>query len=538
MMRSSVIICVLIIFLELRLSREQGLAIVEYSIPSDTNLTPEESINKNAETYIELIYKLHKDHNIAVIIFPEGTLDNVQRNEDLKLYSTKVVDKENPCNSHKANYPTFLHRLSCAARKYDIIIVMNLIQEHNDNFYTSDVVLLADGSIKYSVLRELRPGNSFLSYDPIPLEVPANRKFHFAKSDDGKTAISSSPYVSLSVTSMITGFSFSYEKIINQDEEQEERYYLVCSNWISQLPFLTSLQVYQMWAQEYNFKLLFSGANNPKTGQGGTGIFDGGPVLMDIVGDGGTKAYVYYVNNRSFATPIESKDIDTLSTEMDKFKLEVDPDLHRYEYSILNLGQNSSYNVVLCYNKTENNHFCCDFTLRTSIQESTNAKNRYTYHLVAYKGYKTYFEVFKTGGVEICGVVACLGSSPTSCGKRFRKYEKVGWPITFEEIIIKAKFSWPLKDGIYLNSQFPSSLLSSMRPINPKHTNWSQEIIYDENNVSYIERIFSLTEPHKKILTFAIFGRNFTLQDERSSDRKLSLLSHFLLYINIFAALF
>jgi hypothetical protein len=54
----------------------------------------------------------------------------------------------------------------------------------------------------------------------------------------------------------------------------------------------------------------------------------GGPVLMDIVGDGGTKAYVYYVNNRSFATPIESKDIDTLSTEMDKFKLEVDPDLH------------------------------------------------------------------------------------------------------------------------------------------------------------------------------------------------------------------
>jgi hypothetical protein len=191
-----------------------------------------------------------------VIIFPEGTLDNVQRKEDLKLYSTKVVDKENPCNSHRANYPTFLHRLSCAARKYDIIIVMNLIQEHNHNFYTSDVVLLADGSIKYryyvpiilfplnqavslSVLRELRPGNSFLSYDPIPLEVPANRKFHFAKSDDGKTAISSSPYVSLSVTSMITGFSFSYEKIINQDEEQEERYYLVCSNWISQLPFLT-----------------------------------------------------------------------------------------------------------------------------------------------------------------------------------------------------------------------------------------------------------------------------------------------------------
>jgi hypothetical protein len=55
---------------------------------------------------------------------------------------------------------------------------------------------------------------------------------------------------------------------------------------------------------------------------------------------------------------------------------------------------------------------------------------------------------------------------------------------------------------------------------------------------TYIEIIFSLTEPHKKILTFAIFGRNFTFQDVRSSDRKLSLLSHFLLYINIFAVLF
>jgi hypothetical protein len=29
-----------------------------------------------------------------------------------------------------------------------------------------------------------------------------------------------------------------------------------------------------MWAQEFNLTLLFSGANNPKTGQGGTGIFD------------------------------------------------------------------------------------------------------------------------------------------------------------------------------------------------------------------------------------------------------------------------
>jgi hypothetical protein len=88
-----------------------------------------------------------------------------------------------------------------------------------------------------------------------------------------------------------------------------------------------------MWAQEFNLTLLFSGANNPKTGQGGTGIFDfsSNTVAMDIVTRGGTKAYVYDLND-GLLTPMENKSVDTLSEEMDSFHFQVDLDLYSKLY--------------------------------------------------------------------------------------------------------------------------------------------------------------------------------------------------------------
>jgi hypothetical protein len=261
-----------------------------------------------------------------VIVFPEATLDNVKRKEDLKSYSVEISNYENPCTVHSKKYPKFFQKLSCAAIKHHTALVLNLIEEFYKQFYTSDVVLLEDGSIMFSIRRELRLGENFLYHYPIAFAIPVDYYLNYILAPNLFTM----KMVKFTPTSLITGFGFSYEKIITL---AEKRYYFVCSNWISELPFLTSLQVHQMWAQEFNLTLLFSGANNPKTGQGGTGIFDfsSNTVAMDIVTRGGTKAYVYDLND-GLLTPMENKSVDTLSEEMDSFHFQVDLDLYSKLY--------------------------------------------------------------------------------------------------------------------------------------------------------------------------------------------------------------
>lgn len=144
--------------------------------------------------------------------------------------------------------------------------------------------------------------------------------------------------------------------------------------------------------------------------------------------------------------------------------------------------------------------------------------------MVVYKGYKTYYDIFEPGGVEVCAIIACLNSSIDSCGERFKNYNNVQWPITFEKLVIKATFGLHKKEKIYYSSQFPNSLLSSIRPIHPSSTSWTSEIVYDANKTARLERTFALTKPHSKILTFGIFARNFTLIDPKSKCEKTNLL--------------
>ena len=81
------------------------------------------------------------------IIFPEGTLDNIQEMKDKKSYSTKIGPDQNPCFVHSHRYPAFMRRLSCAARDAKTAIIFNVIENESDEFYSSDVVMNELGDI-------------------------------------------------------------------------------------------------------------------------------------------------------------------------------------------------------------------------------------------------------------------------------------------------------------------------------------------------------------------------------------------------------
>lgn len=83
-----------------------------------------------------------------LIIFPEGTLDNVQKAKDLKKCATKLIPNENPCKLKK-KYPQYLKIISCAAIKYKVRIIFNLIEKRDSDYFTSDVILDNTGYIGF-----------------------------------------------------------------------------------------------------------------------------------------------------------------------------------------------------------------------------------------------------------------------------------------------------------------------------------------------------------------------------------------------------
>jgi len=306
--------------------------------------------------------------------------------------------------------------------------------------------------------------------------------------------------------------------------------------WFSELPFLTALQAQQMWAHTHDVNLFSAGANGVEVGSGGTGAYRGsnGPILLDFIAEGGNKVYVYKYLNTDFSEvtdynpqpPMETIDTDVLGKRMDNVYLKIDTNILDYKSQVVNIFRNGT--TELCHDK-----LCCEFTAYINVDNSVSTRAIYTYHFIAYSGVRSFTGVYN-GGIEICGIIACLNRSISSCGQRFPNYEEITWPVGFESITIKANF-----ENSENKTQYPNSLLSSIRPINASLTNWIAEEIVGENGENLIRRTFSTNEPQSRLLTFAIYGRNFELDsDPQDSDNGNSVdfmrLNLFLLGVALF----
>jgi pantetheine hydrolase len=182
--------------------------------------------------------------------------------------------------------------------------------------------------------------------------------------------------------------------------------------------------------------------------------------------------------------------------------------------------------TIVCF-RHKRNKICCHFHIIIFFNSALSLKGRfYTYHLVAYKGFKNYYNVFSRGGVEICGIIACLDSKLESCGKRFGHYDEVIWPVLFKNITIKANFTEGFCPPSRPCTQYPNSLLSSMRPIHTNFTKWETKVYPDQKH-PILEKTFSLVEPQDRLFTFAIFGRNFSMKPTKRSGYENLVIANF-----------
>ncbi|XP_018565185.1 vanin-like protein 3 [Anoplophora glabripennis] len=491
------------------------VAVVEYKPLRDTTLSEEDSVDLNAQEYITLLSTTQED--LELVLFPESTLGgSTAAATEVPLPFTEVI-----CNSTDTTYKNYLKRFSCAAIDYNTTVVVNIIERENCTSNNATGFCPSSGIIYY---------NSDVAFNSSGGVIGRYHKWNlfgeYGKSPPAEVELVSITTKNNNTFGMFTCFDILFaQPPLNLTRDLGLKNILFPTMWFSELPFLTALQTQQMWAQENDVNFLSAGANNPQIGSGGTGIYVGkdGPLVQELIGGTGGSSIIVRsvprpeVENNPYrnVTPIE-EDTDSIALDMDSLYLITDPSIGEYTSLVLDTNRTTVVEEVC---NGDNIRLCCEFNITISVNETVanTSGNQYTYHLTAFDGIRSYSGV-RDGGIESCGVLACLNDSITSCGHRFSNYSEIVWPITFESITITADFTTDEN-----RIQFPNSLLASIRPVSPQYTEWSREV-YD--NVT--RRSISLTRAQNRLLTFGIFGRDFSRDGELNPPGGKSVrLEHF-----------
>ncbi|XP_019877929.2 vanin-like protein 1 [Aethina tumida] len=443
--------------------------------------------SQNFDNYRNVIKNLEP---VDFIIFPEATLSTEAAIEVPNTDLTNCSTTENTLES-----------IACLAREKSTYIIVNVYERINCNSneegcsnkgfntYNTDLVYGRNGSL----IAKYRKWNLYGEVGVNKTETPELVTFDTDKGTFG----------------VFTCFDIQFPSPALNLTKNGIKNFIFPNMWFSELPFLTSLQVQQMWAQENDVTLLSSGANSMYVASGGSSIILGNREVLNMTIDPNLNStnpatvLVSLVPAHSSNDRVSFKDstdtIDAMGKALDKMVL--NPDNFK-EYSSELVGRISGTTTrEVCHSS-----LCCKFNINQTIQQDST--NSYVYRLVAYTGVRSFSGLYN-GGIEVCGLVACTNATDImSCTERFPDYDSISWSVTFNNISITANFK---KSDSRI--QFPNSLLSSLRPLPPTETKW-QKLESGDN----VQREFSLLVPQTRLLTFAIYGRNFEEDSEPSTN--------------------
>lgn len=251
-----------------------------------------------------------------IIVFPECTLNKSA------TFVPKADSKIIPCNS-TYDYKDYLKELSCAAANRSSYLIVNLNEK---SICTPE---------QQAIIGDKRPCsstgynlyNTVVAFDRNGTVVSTYRKYHIIDTYGMNTTVR--PEISTFITDynvtygLLTCFDILFEKPALILARQNIKNIIIPMMWNIELPFLTTLQVQQMFAVATNVNLLASGANNRTEGYGGSGIYQGelGPIVFGYVESGGSKVYITEVG--------KSPDIIAAETKNKYFKInEMEIDVH------------------------------------------------------------------------------------------------------------------------------------------------------------------------------------------------------------------
>ncbi|KAK0164546.1 hypothetical protein PV328_003162 [Microctonus aethiopoides] len=463
-------------------------AVVEYFPISDgTNASA--IINENAKNFIKFINTAY-ENDVDIIVFPESSLTMKLRNNsnlrNYNLYTSSYIpdpkDNKVPCDDSSSNV---LPEVNCTGDK---------CPENGHLLYNTNVVFDRNGA----VIARYRKWNLYGEPKLNRTEKPELSYFH---SDFNVTF------------GQFIGFDILFKTpAINLVEDNNITDILFSNHWFSELPYLTSNAIQSGYSFNYDLNLLGSGFNTPSTGSGGSGIYAGRDgVIENIWSEKRINAMVvakipkiingrreYLLNRYDVKTIVfSSSQIPTINGSEPVPQMElIRNDLRAYKTLILK-EHTGIQNTTLC-----NNGFCCHFNIQTEYRGNLARKKLkyYRHRLAVFNGVRS-FVPGNTNGIEVCSIIACANHNPNSCRRRLKNNSKIVNPIIFHSIIISGKFK--ISQNVL---RIPLSLTSNMNQLKADDF----EFTTNKFNATHNEIQYVLTKPNNELMTFAIYGLNFT----------------------------
>ncbi|CAG9559058.1 unnamed protein product [Danaus chrysippus] len=384
-------------------------AVVEYQVQSN--------VETNLRNYINLIQDA-AFQNADIVVFPEMTLTR-GNSVTVPIYG---LLKDNPIPALAPElYDEILVSISAAARQNEIYVVINVQEilnctipqaegencpEQKRYLFNTNVVFNRSGA----VIDRYRKINLFGEFTRTPALTPDLGVF---ETDFGVTF---GHYICFDLMFQVPAIQV-VEKMNITDV-------VFSTMWFSEMPYLTAVQIQQAYAHSMNVNFLAAGANNPRVGSAGSGIYSGkaGALVSIMPGQPTTRLLVATVPKvpGEVTGNIVGPIYDSPSVQ-DNLTLITDPSLPSHQTRLL---RNDVEDFVLV-----DRDVLCHFRVRMSGREGNTAP---FYRAFIQDGLHVYAK--RNVGDVGCVIVACKTEDPKSCVYKFDDSEG---QTSIEELEIK-----------------------------------------------------------------------------------------------------
>lgn len=283
--------------------------------------------------------------------------------------------------------------------------------------------------------------------------------------------------------------------------KMDVKHILYPSMWFSEIPFLTSLQIQQSFAQANNIALISSGTNSPSNANTGSGIFVGQYGAIEKI--------ISWKNETRMLIAEVPKDLDDPEYEPPT------PSIKPYsplQMDALNLWKFTPKNSHPLKNHFQfsNDDYFCEITVNYTKLQVPDGKIGLGYRLVAFSGKRNYAGIFDAGEVH-CAIISCTDEKDEhTCGKIFDDNTNLVPSVEFLGIRIELSVKEKLCEDVLI---MPTSLDTSINPLA------TRKYIFDEQlkNGGHEYSIRS-TEALNNLITFGIYGRQYNLDHKITED--------------------
>ncbi|XP_029038095.2 vanin-like protein 1 [Osmia bicornis bicornis] len=470
-------------------------AVVEFT-PTHKGDNGTTTLRENSLSYVKYIEQA-SEQNADIIVFPEDGLTSLYMPSRAHMDSWATVvpsPLENyiPCTENRiSNVSETLTRLSCAARRNHIYVVVNIAEKEfcepkgkrcadGVSYHNTNVVFDRTGAI----VARYRKVNLYMEYRFDTTEEPEIVTF------DTDFGVTFGTFICFDILFWVPALNLTRMRGVSN--------FVYTTAWFSEAPFLTAVQTQFAWSFAENANLLVSGYHEAINGNAGSGIYLGrkGIANATITASPLHRLLISRVPKKNEPSKrTEEILIDETIVPLESFavvekqleeKLNLIHLLHDNLTAYESVPLEVSMTKKLCYKD-----FCCDFDVRTSGPIDP----RVNYRAVVYDGVRLY-GAYVQAGVRVCAVIQCKNQSFNSCGS----YQSSD--TTFTTLNITA--TYPDYSNILA---MPSVLDHSLFPI--EHFTYTERPHDGQTSVS-----LALKQPTRNLVTFGLYARDFTKDKE------------------------